>query len=118
MDVCSNESSCVQTITWDISGLDSDLDGVPDYDECVAGTSPTDVNSYLRLGIQWMPPGALLTFTSLSSRVYTIEYQPELSNNAAWPVLTNLPGTGDNMTVPDPDSANQRFYRIKARIGE
>jgi len=114
VDVCSNVAICVQAITLNISTNDSDGDGMSDYDECVAGTSPTNDQSYLKLAIEPLPPGAVLSFTSQVSHTYTIEYQVDLTNNATWPVLTNLHGTGENVTVNDPTTAERRNYRLKA----
>jgi len=113
MDVCSNIASCVQIITITLSTNDTDADGMSDYEECVAGTSPTNNASVLKLHITPQSPGALLTFTSQVSRVYSIEYQAEPTNNISWPVLTNLPGTGGEVSVNDSTPADQRSYRIK-----
>jgi len=114
MDACSNEAMCVQIITVNIGTNDYDNDGVSDYDECVAGTSAVDSNSYLKLTIDPLPPGAALSFTSLVTHAYTIEYQLDLTNNATWPVLTNITGTGDKIIIQDSAPADQRNYRIKA----
>lgn len=115
VDNCSNVAVCVQTIFLDTSGTDSDFDGVSDYDECLAGTSPSNSQSYLKLMIHPVSPGAALSFTSLVTHAYTIEYQPELTNNATWPVLTNVPGTGEAITINDSSSEDRRHYRLKAR---
>jgi len=114
LDACSNLAMCVQTIVVNISTNDYDNDGVSDYDECVSGTSSVDSNSYLKLTIDPLPPGAALSFTSLVTHVYTIEYQMDLTNHATWPVLTNITGTGDEIIINDPTAAERRHYRIKA----
>ncbi len=61
-------------------------------------------------------PGAFsFTFTSQVGPVYRVEYQNNLGD-PTWQLLTNLPGTGEFITVTDYVMTNiSRFYRVHAQ---
>lgn len=57
-----------------------------------------------------------IKFPTLPGQSYAVEYSTDLTPGSWRPVSGgNVSGTGNEMTVTDPDAAaaNQRFYRLK-----
>jgi hypothetical protein len=98
---------------------DPDGDGMSNYEEYLAGTSPVDGNDYLAITSESFAAGgssAALTWNSVATRYYTIEKTPSLSS----PVWTD---SGLGLITPDGASttrsftdagASLRFYRVQA----
>ena len=94
-----------------------------DWQEYVADTAPTNALDYLRLlDIQGEPsPDMIVSFTSSTSRFYTLEYSTDLVSG----VWTNVPGQvprpgiggldhmQDTNALPE---APARFYRVRATL--
>lgn len=95
---------------------DTDRDGVRDRDELVAGTSPTDPASVLRLEVLASAASGELVLNWLSApgRHYDVQFLPALPG-AGWQTLTHaLPGSGTTLEVRDPvGSSGARFYRLE-----
>ncbi|MEM7392234.1 MAG: hypothetical protein AAF492_07780, partial [Verrucomicrobiota bacterium] len=96
-----------------LPGADPDGDGSLNRDEQEAGTDPTDALSLLEIeSIQMLPGsgGAVVRWTSVGNRSYTIEMNTNLHHNA-WTVCTNnLPGS------PPMNTWTDRFHRISIRL--
>jgi len=92
---------------------DYDNDGCTNEQERIAGTSPNDPDSCLRvLNILPDDAGALLSWTSVPGKRYRISYSDDLQT---WYLLgTPLTGQGQTAELSDPATASpsQRFYRV------
>lgn len=95
---------------------DADGDGMTNLQEFLAGTSPTDPSSVLRISTA-VPQGndMVFTFATVTNRQYVLEWTTDLSSG----VWTSLPdvisGDGSVQQVTHLGGAElpQRFYRIR-----
>ncbi len=95
--------------------LDQDLDGFSNLSEAIAATDPTNALSYFHLMIpapgrpdQFIVPSAL-------GRLYTLQGNTALSDGNTWSNITgqvNIPGTGADLMLMDPDPVALRIYRL------
>ena len=95
---------------------DTDHDGMPDAQELIAGTNPTDPLSFLSLQPRLIASTTMaLTWSSVTGRTYTIQFKASLTSGT-WQTLTNnISGTGQIIQVQDSVVAgNTRFYRLQA----
>jgi hypothetical protein len=91
---------------------DADGDGMADWQERLAGTSPTNPDSLLRI-TSVTAPGEV-TFTTVSNRLYELDRSVMLASNDWLAVTNNIAGTGAPLTVSDPGATNSElYYRIK-----
>jgi hypothetical protein len=96
---------------------DADHDGMSDYDEYIAGTSPTDSNDNLRItsvthGIS-TPTYTTLIWTAKPTRFYAIQNRSTLDATNAWADFVVFPYFGANNAGFD-QYDDQMFYRILA----
>ncbi|MBI5774017.1 MAG: chitobiase/beta-hexosaminidase C-terminal domain-containing protein [Verrucomicrobia bacterium] len=103
------------------ANADADGDGVPNWAEHRAGTSPVDSASNLRLlsaqaltGGAVPPTGVTLTVPTVDGKTYILEYCSSLFGTN-WTSLSNFTGTGVNVQLQDNGNATgePRFYRIR-----
>ncbi|HUJ71802.1 MAG TPA: glycoside hydrolase family 44 protein, partial [Verrucomicrobiae bacterium] len=95
---------------------DADGDGFTTLQEYLAGTSPTDPSSALRITVGQFDTGEFsITFVSANYRSYRVERCDDLKGGVWTPIADNIPGTGGLIQVVDPDAASQpqRFYRAR-----
>jgi hypothetical protein len=108
------EMTYFHTLDRDGTG-DWDADGLPDLQEYLAGTSPTDPASSLRFLSASPGTPYPLTFLAVAGRSYTVQFRDNLTVGT-WQTLTNLPPAivSGPAEVADPDfgAAAARFYRI------
>ncbi len=92
--------------------IDSDLDGVSNRAEYLAGTNPQDPSSYLKVEQITGGPATLL-FNAVSNRTYTIQFKPSL-DAASWQKLTDVAARSTNRleTIVDLQAMPGRFYRL------
>lgn len=109
--------------SWELAhGLDfmDPLDALDDEDndrflnlsEFIAGTNPTNAQSYLKIDSIAVGRVAVLAFTAESNRAYTVQYADALG--APWQTLTVLPPgpVTSTETVVDATTSATRFYRL------
>lgn len=98
--------------------LDNDQDGFNNLAEYLAGSSPIDATSVLRLdGVRWEGSGAVVSWRGASGRRYQLYSRPDAQSSGAWlKVGTPVTATSDLVEFPDLDSAAQptRLYRLEA----
>jgi hypothetical protein len=94
---------------------DTDHDGMPDWAELVAGTDPTNPNSFLKLQTGAPAPGGsmALSWLSVTGRTYTVQFKSDVVGGT-WQTLTNnLQGTGALLQCFDSiNGGSNRFYRL------
>jgi hypothetical protein len=95
------------------AAFDLDGDGMSNWQEYIAGTDPTNPLSYLKIDSLMVAGGAIISFSSISNRTYTIQYSDTLSNGL-WSKLVDVPAGGSNTTetVFDPRYTSRRYYRL------
>jgi parallel beta-helix repeat protein len=94
---------------------DTDHDGMPDWAELIAGTSPTDLNSVLKLRASRLVAGnaIALNWLSVTGRTYSVQFAPTVGSG--WQLFSNnIPGTGAMLEVHDPLAvgSSNRLYRL------
>ena len=85
------------------------------WQEFEAGTDPTNVASFLALGLSEGTNGSALTFLAATGRTYQLQVSTDLVE-AAWqpmPEQPDLPGDGEIHTIPGTNSEPQRLYRLR-----
>jgi phosphatidylinositol glycan class B len=94
--------------TGAVADTDDDGDGMTNLQEFQAGTNPKDSTSALRMT-------GLIRFTTVSNKLYRVEYTNELTNSVWLTLTNNLVGTGNILSITDPGEANvsRRFYRAR-----
>jgi hypothetical protein len=88
--------------------------GLPVWQDYVAGLNPTNVNSQFTVSIPFAPGQApQIIFSTVAGRTYRVETATSLDS---WAVLRdNIPGTGSNILFIDDrvlSGVNPVFYRV------
>lgn len=95
------------------SALDNDGDGFTNLQEFIVGTNPNDANSRLVSSGARSGDAFLVSFGTVTGRIYRVERSPDLSG--AWEtVARNVTGTGGIVTISIPSSASHQFFRVAA----
>jgi len=98
--------------------IDSDVDGMNNLQEYIAGTDPTNSVSVLEVtGVQLLPQGVKVDWVGGQSSWQYLESRQDLINtNESWlPVFTNSPPTTSttNVTINFGSTNSVNFYRIR-----
>ncbi len=93
-----------------------DGDGFNNLQEYIAGTDPTDGNSFLKLDSAVVTGNGIdLRFTAVAGKTYTVLWKDDL-NGGTWAKLADVSAQGvtGQITVTDPDDSlnTRRFYRL------
>ena len=99
--------------------LDSDGDGMNNWQEWRAGTDPTDPSSALRI-TSISATGAVLTvcWQGVTGTTYCLERSTNFFSAPAFlPIQTNIPGTAGTLACPDTNAptARQALYRVRVQ---
>jgi len=98
---------------------DRDLDGMPDWQEQVAGTNPLDPESIPKFTtLRSVTNGIALRWNSVTGRTYMIYRATNLTPPAGFvPIITNIMGQSGVTTVNDTNIIPGRnyFYRLGVR---
>ena len=96
---------------------DPDHDGVPNWQEYLAGTNPTNAASRLQLFQSRStnsPRALVLTWLSAPGKTYTAEWSDHVGSANWTPVASGLVGSGNVLSCVDTNAIGQtRFYRIR-----
>jgi hypothetical protein len=112
-------NSWAEIVIWNshYDYLDDDGDGVPNWQEAVAGTDPKDAKSFLRFTSASLSPvdgRLLLEWTSATNRTYTVLRASSLRTEFQ-SIATNLPASPplNSFLVPDSGPSSAAFYRLQ-----
>jgi hypothetical protein len=113
------QAACASVILLTANG-DWDHDGVPNWQEDIAGSDALASNSVFQLGIAGsdplLPGSFTLHWPGLPNRHYTISYKDTLDEGSSWQILSgasSIAGTNGTMSFTDNTIAKpSRFYRI------
>jgi len=98
---------------------DTDRDSMPDPSEIIAGTSPVDAGSVLKLegDLDAVQQEVVLRWPSVAGRFYKIEFKASMDPSGAWEMMEeSIPGTGSIIERRDAVSTSARFYRAGVRL--
>jgi M6 family metalloprotease-like protein len=116
--VCQTDS-WAEIVIWNshYDYLDDDGDGVPNWQEAVAGTDPKDARSFLRFTSASLSPvdgRLLLEWTSATNRTYTVLRASSLRTDFQ-SIATNLPASPplNSFLVPNSGPSSATFYRLQ-----
>ena len=111
-----DDAGYLDEVTWYPLHQESDGDGVPDWQEFKAGTSPDDPLDFFHLvSISNTSPQIVLRWTSASGRTYTIQVATSSLSQAIFePVASNLDASPpENVYTAVPPDAATVIYRIR-----
>ena len=95
------------------ASVDSDLDGLTNQEEYIANTDPLDPDDFLKLLLDEVRASvADVSFGTATGRLYALDYRDAWSTGTWKNLRTNVPGTGNSMTLQDTNSAGYRLYRL------
>ena len=100
---------------------DEDGDGFTNLEEYTSGTDPMDGNARLRMKKISAPTaenGLTIRWDSAAGRHYRILVKEDLSSPDPWvPLSADLEGTGNEMSLTDPDtSMPKKFYKLEVWV--
>ena len=94
--------------------LDSDNDGMPNWEEYIAGTDPTNAASALR--IVAIGPDSVTFAPAFTNRIYAVFCATNLVSADWVPLSAYEPGTGAVRALFATNNAPQIFYRIGVQM--
>ena len=99
--------------------VDLDGDGAVNGNECVAGTSPTNRLSCLRITEVTREEETRIGFETVTNHVYKVESATNLTGTVEWVCVTNgVEGTDGMVRLAVPTTDVVTFYRVRVRRSE
>ena len=99
------------------AGAHSDNDSIPDGDEYVMDTIPTNSESFLEVTSISNLAGRAVSFPSSTGRLYGVQESANPLSGGSWSNLgAEAFGAGGPMTVGDTNDAVSRAYRVRVRL--
>ncbi|HMJ90068.1 MAG TPA: hypothetical protein VK530_09640, partial [Candidatus Acidoferrum sp.] len=93
--------------------LDSDSDGMLNWQEYVAGTDPTNPLSNLKLASTMSSNGVAMEFQAMSNKTYSVQYNGTIAGTNWHYVRKVLAARSNYMeAASDPLTPSNRFYRV------
>ena len=92
--------------------------GIPAWQDYVANTNPTNLNSYLRITAISKPPAATVYFPSSAKRYYTLQRRSNLLSGD-WTNVSaqvGIQGSGGIYSLQDTTSDTRQFYRVTVNV--
>jgi immune inhibitor A len=116
-------NTTAEVVIWNshYSHLDTDNDGMPDWEEAIAGTNPRDYNSALRMTRAQVSDAAngsvQVEWTSASNRIYRLMRTTNLASGFQTVLATNLHATPSTNVFVDlnPPANSPAFYRVEVQ---
>ncbi|WFB37419.1 right-handed parallel beta-helix repeat-containing protein [Kiritimatiellota bacterium B12222] len=101
------------------AALDFDVDGMSNKQEYIAGTDPTDPQSYLQLTqLEHAGESFTLSFLSQVGREYSVGRKFDLQETDWVIVISGIVGSGEMIQVEDTADEPAQFYRLNVTIQE
>lgn len=104
----------------DTLAADADGDGVPTWQEILAGTNPNSATSCLRIAstsVSRTGPGIVVQWQSVTNRLYTLERTTNLLATSTFTAITNhVPGQAGNTTCTDSTASASGIYLYRTRV--
>jgi hypothetical protein len=107
-----------QSLSNMLAGIDVDGDWMVNLDEYRAGTGPTDGQSYLGLTTFTSETGLVVSWRSVTGKLYTISRTTNLATSGAFqPIAADIAGQANSTTYTDTteEIVGPLFYRIGAQ---
>ena len=95
------------------AAIDGDQDGMSNVEEFVAGTDPTDSQSFLSARLEWQNSAMGVGFLAVSNRAYSVQYREELDTKP-WANVGDIQSQATQRSVflPVPNPGKHSYYRI------
>ena len=98
------------------ANADADADGFSNHREYIADTRPEDRDSHFEVKAILPGPPFELRASMSSNRVYALYASSNLATGTWTLISPPRPGTGDNDSMSNSNSAGGQFYRLQVRL--
>lgn len=99
------------------STIDTDNDGMTDYEESIAGTDPFDPESLLSLQLNLIGDNKSISWPAIIDKWYEVDRNLETLIDPIWEIILTVKADSNIMQVqleePDDPNIDHCFYRIK-----
>ena len=111
------ESRYFDNPTNGAADVDSDHDGLNNWQEYVADTVPTNNRSALSIDVRALTDDHCIRFYSSANRLYTLQFSTNLFPAPNWQTIrVRVPGEGGEMELSDINGDPQGYYRLRVNL--